>query len=121
MRSDFVYNGTVVDTPFPVFIQTLHPCSSSGEKHRRGTKNREHGVSIVYTHFGKGFYENGQLKATFRERLRDLASRDGWFVPASELLDYLRRRRGEETELSLGEKLRLKVTWLWEKALHGRS
>ena len=54
---------------------------------------KEGGVCIVYTHFAYGFVdENGQLNATTKERLEDLASRNGYFVPVSQLLDLMRKQ-----------------------------
>ncbi len=50
---------------------------------------REGGVCILATHIGKGFTKNGQVDARVEKILRDLAGRAGWFVPVSELLDWL--------------------------------
>ena len=50
----------------------------------------ERGASIVYTHFGRGFVNKGVLDETFQKRLEKLSrQKDGWFVPASKLLDRL--------------------------------
>ena len=81
---------------------------------------REGGVAIVYTHFGKSFYRDGELDPTFRERIEDVAARDGWFVPAGEILDFLRAQRGDEPP-GWRERLRLETLWLSEKALRGSS
>ena len=81
---------------------------------------REHGVSIVYTHFSAGFTRDGELDSTFKQRIQDIASRNGWFVPASELLDFL-RAHGRGGEISLREKIRIETIWLWEKIWPGRS
>ena len=52
---------------------------------------RERGSCIVYTHFGSRRFSDGNgLNPQFVERMSFLASqKDGWFVPASELLDRL--------------------------------
>ena len=77
---------------------------------------REGGITIVYTHFGKDFYRNGELNPTLVERLRDVASRPGWFVPAGELLDYLRTQQDDVPRpLSQREILRLETLWLIDK------
>jgi hypothetical protein len=48
------------------------------------------GACIVYTHFGSDFVDSeGRVDPLFRERLTDLASRRGWFVPVGRLLDHL--------------------------------
>lgn len=54
----------------------------------------EGGACIVYTHFAVGFVEDGRLNPRFAQLMRRIASLQGWFVPASTLLDYLRRRPG---------------------------
>ena len=81
---------------------------------------REGGVAIVYTHFGKGFCLDGKLDETFQARLRDVALRNGWCAPAGTILDYLSQVREEEKELSLREKVRIELIWLWQKARYGR-
>lgn len=54
----------------------------------------EGGVCIVYTHFACGFCNNGRVDPRVEELLRQLAHKDGWFVPVSRLLDFLRDERG---------------------------
>jgi hypothetical protein len=50
----------------------------------------ERGACIVYTHFAHGFALNGKLNQTFQDRISYLVSQpDGWFVPASDVLDRL--------------------------------
>jgi hypothetical protein len=50
----------------------------------------ERGSCIVYTHFASGFVKKGGLDQTFKKQMEKIAQeRDGWFVPASELLDRL--------------------------------
>jgi hypothetical protein len=58
---------------------------------------RSRGWSIVSTHLGKGFYEDGRVDPEVRRTLEYLASLDGWFVPASELLDHLWAKGGGRT------------------------
>lgn len=81
----------------------------------------EGGACIVYTHFAKDFVVNGDLNSDTKERLRDLASRDGWFVPASELLDYLRDQQSGDGTLSWRGKLYLEFKWFREKLTYGKS
>lgn len=51
---------------------------------------RERGACIAYTHFAHGFVRDGKLNETFKRRIDYLASQpDGWFVPASDILDRL--------------------------------
>ena len=74
----------------------------------------------MYTHFGKGFVENGQVTPRFRELMTRIARKGGWFVPVSELLDYIRAQRGELT-LSPAARRRLEWAWLMQKLAGGTS
>ncbi len=53
----------------------------------------ERGVCIVYTHFGMGFTHKQNEKYIIDDRFRKImeyvAAQDGWFVPASTVLDRL--------------------------------
>jgi hypothetical protein len=78
-------------------------CSNGGDLERFTELLREEkvhrllyaqGCALVYTHFGKGFCEEGprgfQLHALVRRQLEWVAGRaDGWFATASEILDRL--------------------------------
>lgn len=55
---------------------------------------KENGWAIVSTHLGKGFYWKGKLNPEFKRSMEYLASLNGWFVPASELLDHLQTEMG---------------------------
>lgn len=51
---------------------------------------REKGLCIVYTHFASGFVdETGKLNEEFKENIEYLSKQNGWFVPATEILEYL--------------------------------
>jgi len=76
---------------------------------------REHGACIVYTHFGKGFVKNGEIRADCRERIEELSSRNGWFVPVGELLSYLQGQHGGVHPIRPSERRRLEWLWLWHK------
>ena len=50
----------------------------------------EKGCCIVYTHFAYDFIdENGNLNEDFKQCIDYIASKNGWFAPASEILDYV--------------------------------
>jgi len=50
----------------------------------------ERGASIVYVHFAAGFVRKGQLNEIFKSRIETITQkRDGWFVPATTLLNRL--------------------------------
>jgi hypothetical protein len=75
---------------------------------------REGGVCLVYAHLGAGSFNDGDaVDPRFEARIKDLASRNGWFVPASEILDYLRQQPGWNEEPGLREKIRLETLFLW--------
>jgi hypothetical protein len=78
---------------------------------------KEGGACIVYTHFASGFVrDDGKLDPTFKNRIDDLVSRDGWFVPCGELLDYMleRKRRRRVTYLY---KLFINIRWFFERTV----
>jgi len=53
-----------------------------------------HGACIVYTHFGDPYYiENGKINRELKLNLQKLSKRNGWFVPARQLLDHLSERK----------------------------
>ena len=59
------------------------------------------GLCILNTHFGlEGFVdvEKGRVNAALEERIRRLSEMKGWFVPASEILDFLKERNGGLTQ-----------------------
>lgn len=80
----------------------------------------EGGVAIVYTHFAYGFSRDGALDPRFERLMRRLASKKGWFVPVSVLLDHLMRIRSADgidpTELATMEH-----RWLLSRLKHGAS
>jgi hypothetical protein len=57
----------------------------------------EGGICIMYTHFACGFVKDGRVEVRTEQLLRRLARRQGWFVPVSTLLDFLRSERGDAT------------------------
>jgi len=80
----------------------------------------EGGACIMYTHFGHGFVENGQLHPRFKMLMERLAKKNGWFVPVSTLLDQLRRRHADRS-ITESQRRALESRWLWEKLFRGTS
>ena len=80
----------------------------------------EAGASIMYTHFGHGYVQDGKLNPEFRRLMERMAKKNGWFVPVSTLLDFLMRTRGA-TELNDLQRARMESHWLREKAFRGTS
>jgi hypothetical protein len=81
---------------------------------------QEGGACIMYTHFGHGFVENGQLHPGFRRLMERIAAKNGWFVPVTNLLDHLIAQKGE-TVLTDSDRRRLESRWLREKVFRGTS
>jgi hypothetical protein len=80
---------------------------------------REGGVCIMYTHFAKGFFKDGQLDQRFVQRMTRLAQRPGWFVPVSTLLDRLEAVRGAR-DIPPSELRAMERTWFFAK-LRGKA
>lgn len=79
---------------------------------------REGGVCLIYAHLGAGSFNvngDGPPHPRFVARIAEVSSRNGWFAPASEILDYLAAQPGATTELSFRERLRLEVVFLLER------
>lgn len=78
---------------------------------------REGGCCIVYTHFASGFVDgDGQVDSVFQERIKDLASRNGWFVPVGSVLDHL--LAGSEADdkfVDAGYQRRITRRWVVER------
>jgi hypothetical protein len=76
---------------------------------------KQGGLSIVYTHFGCGFQDkNGVLNEEFKKKMDYLSSKQGWFAPVSEILDYMLQQKGERY-ISKQEKLKLDFIWLAQR------
>ena len=51
----------------------------------------EGGACIMYTHFADGFCQNGKLSEKFKRQMKRLSKKNGWFVPVSTLLEFLKK------------------------------
>ncbi|MGH9554546.1 MAG: hypothetical protein ACRD2Y_01880 [Terriglobales bacterium] len=87
------------------FNALLHPAAQE-------RLERESGFSILATHVGKGFVQNGCVHPVTRRHLEALARRPGWYVPVGELLDWLAERRQSET--LPGDEWR-RMQWRWAR------
>jgi hypothetical protein len=75
-------------------VQSLNEMLSEQNQDRL---EQEGGACIIYTHLACGFYENGRLNTRFETLMKRLSRKNGWFVPVSELLDYLVKLKGPHT------------------------
>lgn len=71
---------------------------------------RERGVCILTTHFGKGFVKRGKLNPVTQDLLTQLSRRNGWFAPVSKVLEYLKGFRGE-TSVQNDNLFSLELKW----------
>jgi hypothetical protein len=76
------------------------------------------GACIMYTHFSCGFLNGAQLEPRFESLMRRLSRKNGWFVPASTLLDHLLAVRGDR-EITAAQRRELERRWLRNKLLTG--
>lgn len=75
--------------------------------------DREGGVCLVYAHLGSGsFNKDGGVDPRFETRIKELVSRNGWFVPASEILDHLMKQPSWSGDLTLWERMHLDTRYL---------
>ncbi len=79
------------------------------------------GACILYSHLAFGFMENGRLKPRFIELIDRLASKSGWFVPASTLLDHLAAQPGWRPEVDRRALGRMQRHWLLDRLRHGTA
>jgi hypothetical protein len=78
---------------------------------------KKNGLCIVYTHFAEGFLEqNGEVNRTFRENIDYLSSQNGWFAPASEILDHL-LKNNEKNTVNFLYINKLDLRWLLDRII----
>jgi hypothetical protein len=80
----------------------------------------EGGACILYSHFAFGFVEDGRLDPRFERLVKRLGGLPGWFVPASTLLDHLKKQPGWQAVRSPDQIRALQRRWLRSKLVRGR-
>jgi hypothetical protein len=80
---------------------------------RQAQLEREGGLAIVGTHFGKGFLRDGRVHPQVVDLLTGLSQRAGWFPPVSTLLDYLAEQQAGIPKLQGYDLFRLEALWFW--------
>jgi len=91
------------------FCETL--CEANQER-----LEAEGGVCIMYVHFACGFVTKGIVDTRTEQLLRRLATRDGWFVPVSTLLDFLREEK-QTSIIPAAELVSMERRWALDKAV----
>jgi len=74
----------------------------------------EGGACIMYTHFASGFAEGGKLDPRFVRVMRRVSALNGWFAPATQVLDHILGETGHHT-ITDAERTRLERRWLAHK------
>lgn len=73
------------------------------------------GLCIVSTHLGKGFVKDGALDPRVQRIFQVLSRKPGWYVPVSEMLDYLVQAQGKGQALSPLKTAMLETRYLVNK------
>tara|TARA_Y100000590_G_scaffold360828_1_gene417284 strand:- start:7099 stop:8034 length:936 start_codon:yes stop_codon:yes gene_type:complete len=80
----------------------------------------EGGACIMYTHFADGFCKDGKLSEKFKKQIERLSKKNGWFVPVSTLLDFLKKKNKTKI-ISDNERRNLEWKWLLNKLILGST
>lgn len=72
---------------------------------------RTGGACILYTHFGTNFVWEGELDPRFEPAMQAVTQRGAWCAPVSEVLDHLRRERGDHV-ITDQERAQMERRWL---------
>ncbi len=98
-------------------LQLFNRCLSERDQDRL---EQEGGACIMYTHFASGFRSSGKIDPVFRRLMERLAAKNGWFVPAATLLDFLKERNGGHV-ITNSERSAMERRWIAEKLWRGRT
>lgn len=127
IRSFTYDNLNLLDTHLPVLYKTkkmeyLNNCFISADadnveefnvlisEKKQDALVRRKGISVISTHFGKGFVSKGNLNRETKRLLERLSKQNGWFVPVVAVLDYLKEHAGSEEIAPLTLK-RMEMKW----------
>ena len=98
-------------------VKIFNECISNENQDRL---EKEGGACIMYTHFADGFCQNGKLSEKFKEQMKRLSDKDGWFVPVSILLEFLKKENGNK-EITSKQRRALEWKWLFDKLILGST
>ena len=68
-------------------------------------------LQISDTHFGTNFVWEGELDPRFEPAMQAVTQRGAWCAPVSEVLDHLRRERGDHV-ITDQERAQMERRWL---------
>jgi hypothetical protein len=99
----------------------IHSFNETMREENQDRLEAEGGACIMYTHIACGFQEGKELNPRFKELMKRLSRKNGWFVPVAELLDHLLKQNGH-CELNSAARRTLENRWLMHKIrLRGTS
>jgi hypothetical protein len=84
-------------------------------KDRIDNLERNGGVCLLSTHLANGYVKNGKVNSATSEILKHIASKNGWFVPVSTILDYLLEKKKSSVELGHYQGFRLESRFILDK------
>jgi len=98
-------------------VKMFNKCISDQHQDQLET---EGGACIMYTHFADGFCENGKLSDQFKKQMKRLSNKNGWFVPVSVLLEFLKEENKKHI-ISFKQRTKLEWKWLFDKLTVGST
>ena len=98
-------------------VNVFNKCLSNENQDRL---EEEGGACIMYTHFADGFYQNGKLSEQFKIQMKRLSKKNGWFVPLSTLLEFLKKKNKTQI-ISNSQRRALEWKWLFDKLILGST
>jgi len=90
------------------------------QEHNLDSLAEQRGASIMYTHFGHGYMADGKLSPRFKELATRISKMNGWLVPVSTLLDYLKSQQGPKVITDV-QRTAMERKWLWHKVRFGTA
>ena len=87
--------------------KTFNKCISNKNQDRL---EKEGGACIMFTHFSDGFCNNGKLSEQFKIQMKRLSEKNGWFVPATTLLNFLKEKNKIQI---INNKQKKALEWKW--------
>ena len=98
-------------------VELFNKCLSNENQDRL---EEEGGACIMYTHFADGFCQNGKLSEQFKIQMKRLSKKDGWFVPLSTLLEFLKKENKTQI-INNSQRRMLEWKWLFDKLILGST
>jgi len=99
---------------------TVIPFNHSIIPEKINSVEEEGGFCLMYTHFAHEFSLNGKINQDFRKNMEYIASRECWFAPVSEILNFLRKVNGDHV-ITTTERNKLERKWLLDRLFLGST